>query len=68
MTFTVLDDVASACACASRLRRQTSCSVHLHLEYYERVRELVAGSARPTRVVLMNLQLIPLASGESNAF
>jgi transcriptional regulator with XRE-family HTH domain len=34
----------------------------LHLEYYERVREIVAESRDPERVVLMNLQLVPLAA------
>ncbi len=32
----------------------------LHLEYYERLREIVADSRRAERVVLMNMQLIPL--------
>jgi transcriptional regulator with XRE-family HTH domain len=32
----------------------------LHLEYYERVREIVAESREPERVVLLNLQLVPL--------
>jgi transcriptional regulator with XRE-family HTH domain len=35
----------------------------LHLEYYERVREIVAASRDPERVVLMNLQLVPLEGG-----
>ncbi|HEX6240259.1 MAG TPA: DUF4423 domain-containing protein [Polyangiales bacterium] len=36
----------------------------LHLEYYERVREIVSESREPERVVLMNLQLVPLAPHE----
>jgi transcriptional regulator with XRE-family HTH domain len=32
----------------------------LHLEYYERVREIVSESRDPERVVLLNLQLVPL--------
>lgn len=32
----------------------------LHLEYYERVREIVAESRAADRVVLLNLQLVPL--------
>lgn len=34
----------------------------LHLEYYERVREIVRESRDPERVVLMNLQLVPLCA------
>lgn len=34
----------------------------LHIEYYERIRELVAASSDADRVVLMNLQLVPLAA------
>lgn len=33
----------------------------LHVEYYQRIRELIAASSAPDRVVLMNLQLCPLA-------
>jgi hypothetical protein len=36
----------------------------LHLEYYERVREIVSESREPERVVLMNLQLMPLGRHE----
>jgi hypothetical protein len=36
----------------------------LHVEYYQRVRELIAASVSPDRVVLMNLQLCPLSAGE----
>ena len=32
----------------------------VHLEYYERLRSIVASSRHPTRVVLANLQLVPL--------
>lgn len=32
----------------------------LHIDYYERVREIVAQSKRADRVVLMNVQLVPL--------
>jgi len=32
----------------------------LHVEYYQRIREVVNGSKDPDRVVLMNLQLVPL--------
>ncbi|HKP61481.1 MAG TPA: DUF4423 domain-containing protein [Polyangiales bacterium] len=32
----------------------------LHIDYYERVREIVAESRRSDHVVLMNLQLVPL--------
>jgi hypothetical protein len=32
----------------------------LHVEYYQRIRELIADSVAPERVVLMNLQLVPL--------
>lgn len=32
----------------------------LHIDYYERVREIVAESRRSDRVVLMNVQLVPL--------
>jgi hypothetical protein len=32
----------------------------LHVEYYQRIRELIAASTAPDRVVLMNLQLVPL--------
>jgi hypothetical protein len=32
----------------------------LHVEYYQRIRELIAASTDPDRVVLMNLQLVPL--------
>jgi transcriptional regulator with XRE-family HTH domain len=39
----------------------------LHLEYYERVREIVAASRAPERVVLMNLQLIPLSDATAKA-
>jgi transcriptional regulator with XRE-family HTH domain len=35
----------------------------LHVEYYQRIRELIAASSKPDRVVLMNLQLCPLAVG-----
>jgi hypothetical protein len=31
-----------------------------HVEYYQRIREVVSGSKDPDRVVLMNLQLVPL--------
>jgi DNA-binding phage protein len=34
----------------------------LHLEYYERIREIVAESSAADRVVLMNMQLVPLES------
>jgi transcriptional regulator with XRE-family HTH domain len=34
-----------------------------HLDYYERVRAIVAESRQPTRVVLMTIGLLPLASG-----
>jgi hypothetical protein len=34
----------------------------LHLEYYERVREIVAESSTADRMVLMNVQLLPLAT------
>lgn len=33
---------------------------HAHLQYYERLRAIVAECRRPTRVVLANLQLLPL--------
>jgi len=33
----------------------------LHVEHFERVREIIAQSKRADRVVLMNLQLLPLA-------
>lgn len=36
----------------------------LHAEYYERVREIIAQSRSADRVVLMNLQLIPLHSDD----
>jgi hypothetical protein len=32
----------------------------LHIDYYERVREIVSQSRRSDRVVLLNLQLVPL--------
>jgi hypothetical protein len=32
----------------------------LHVEYYQRIREIVSASSAPERVVLMNLQLVPL--------
>jgi transcriptional regulator with XRE-family HTH domain len=35
----------------------------LHLEYFERIREIVAESSAADRVVLMNLQLVPLGKG-----
>lgn len=35
----------------------------LHLEYYERVREIVADARNAERVVLMHMQLIPLDAG-----
>jgi hypothetical protein len=34
----------------------------LHVEYYQRIRDLIAASSEPDRVVLMNLQLIPLTT------
>jgi transcriptional regulator with XRE-family HTH domain len=34
----------------------------LHVEYYQRIREIVSASKDPDRVVLMNLQLVPLHS------
>ncbi len=34
----------------------------LHVEYFQRIRDLIASSTHPDRVVLMNLQLLPLAS------
>lgn len=34
----------------------------LRVEYYQRVRELIAASSDPDRVVLMNLQLCPLSA------
>jgi hypothetical protein len=34
----------------------------LHLEYYDRIRAIVERSTDPDRVVLMNLQLVPLRS------
>jgi hypothetical protein len=33
----------------------------LHLEHYDRVRAIVERSTDPDRVVLMNLQLVPLS-------
>jgi len=33
----------------------------LHVEYYQRIREIVSASSDPDRVVLMNLQLVPMA-------
>ena len=35
----------------------------LHIEYYQRIRELISASENPDHVVLMNLQLVPLATG-----
>lgn len=35
----------------------------LHVEYYERIREIVAESSTADRVVLMNMQLVPLGGG-----
>ena len=32
----------------------------LHVEYFQRIREIVSASTAPDRVVLMNLQLVPL--------
>lgn len=32
----------------------------LHVEYFQRIREIVSASTGPDRVVLMNLQLVPL--------
>jgi len=41
--------------------KDTYARIHaLHLEYYHRVRELVAASSDPERVVLLNMQLMPL--------
>ena len=37
----------------------------LHLEYYERMREIVAESSTADRVVLMNMQLVPLDTVDS---
>jgi hypothetical protein len=36
----------------------------LHVEYYQRIREIVSASKDPDRVVLMNLQLVPLQQPE----
>jgi transcriptional regulator with XRE-family HTH domain len=36
----------------------------LHVEYYQRIRDLIAASSKPDRVVLMNLQLIPLTTDQ----
>jgi hypothetical protein len=34
-----------------------------HLEYFERIRSIVASSSAPTELVLANVQLVPLAAG-----
>ncbi|HYP90510.1 MAG TPA: DUF4423 domain-containing protein [Polyangiaceae bacterium] len=34
----------------------------LHVEYFQRIREIIGSSTTPDRVVLMNLQLLPLAA------
>jgi hypothetical protein len=39
----------------------------LHLDYYDRVRAIVDESARADRVVLLNLQLMPLEQGSGGS-
>ncbi|HXK16927.1 MAG TPA: DUF4423 domain-containing protein [Polyangiaceae bacterium] len=39
----------------------------LHVEYYQRIREIVSACTDPDRVVLMNLQLVPLQQPDGAA-